>query len=54
LVEHNGLNPVRVSAAGYGEFKPHLDNRTEEDRQQNRRVDIVLLNSTISNAEKGQ
>jgi|SRR5579872_1484815 len=53
LVEHDGLDPVRVSAAGYGEFKPRVQNDSDENRQQNRRVDIVLLNSTISNAEKG-
>jgi len=54
LVEHDGLDPTRLSAAGYGEFKPRTKNRTEDERQQNRRVDIVLLNATISKAEKGQ
>ena len=54
LVERDGIDPGRVSAAGYGEFKPRNKNLTEEDRQQNRRVDIVLLNTTISKAEKGQ
>ena len=54
LVEHDGLSPNRVSAAGYGEFKPRTANRTDDERQQNRRVDIVLLNATLSNAEKGQ
>jgi chemotaxis protein MotB len=53
LVEHDGLSPSRISAAGYGEYKPRTKNRTEEERQQNRRVDIVLLNATLSNAEKG-
>jgi chemotaxis protein MotB len=54
LVEHDGLDPTRLSAAGYGEFKPRTNNHTDEERQQNRRVDIVLLNATISKAEKGQ
>lgn len=54
LVERDGLSPNRVSAAGYGEFKPRTSNRTDDERQQNRRVDIVLLNATLSNAEKGQ
>lgn len=54
LVEHDGMSPVRISAAGYGEFKPRTQNRSDDERQQNRRVDIVLLNATISNAEKGQ
>ncbi len=54
LVENDGIDPGRVSAAGYGQYKPRNKNLTEEDRQQNRRVDIVLLNATISKAEKGQ
>jgi chemotaxis protein MotB len=54
LVEHDQLPATRISAAGYGEFKPRTPNGTDEERQQNRRVDIVLLNATISNAEKGQ
>ncbi len=53
LIERDGMNPTRVSAAGYGEYKPRNTNSTEGQRQQNRRVDIVLLNATLSSAEKG-
>jgi chemotaxis protein MotB len=52
LVEHDGLDPTRVSAAGYGEFRPRKPNDTPADRQQNRRVDIVLLNATRASEEK--
>ena len=52
LVEHDGLDPTRVSAAGYGEFRPRKPNDTDADRQQNRRVDIVLLNATKTSEEK--
>ena len=54
LVETDHLDPRRISAAGYGEYKPRLPNSTDQTRQQNRRVDIVLVNATISKAEKGQ
>jgi chemotaxis protein MotB len=54
LVESDHLDPVRISAAGYGQFHPRTDNRTPEARQANRRVDIVLLNANLSRAEKGQ
>jgi chemotaxis protein MotB len=54
LYEHDGISPVRLSPAGYGEFHPRMTNATPEARQQNRRVDIVLLNASISAAEKGQ
>jgi chemotaxis protein MotB len=52
LVEHDGLDPYRVSAAGYGEFRPRVPNDTDDHRQQNRRVDIVLLNATKPSEEK--
>jgi chemotaxis protein MotB len=37
-----GLEKPRLSAAGYGEFRPVADNDTEEGRKQNRRVDLVI------------
>ncbi len=54
LQEHNAISPMRLSAAGYGEFHPRTKNHDDNSRQQNRRVDIVLLNASISAAEKGQ
>ncbi len=39
-----GIAPERLSAAGYGGFQPVADNTTAENRAQNRRVDVVLLN----------
>jgi chemotaxis protein MotB len=37
-----GLDPVRLSAAGYGEFHPIASNSTPTDRGLNRRVDLVI------------
>jgi len=45
LLDRFGLNPDRMSAIGYGEFKPIADNQTEEGRQKNRRVVLVVLGS---------
>ena len=42
LAEH-AADPTRISAAGYAEFHPSTPNDTEQNRAQNRRVDIVLL-----------
>ena len=39
-----GIAPERLSAAGYGGFQPVADNSTADNRAQNRRVDVVLLN----------
>lgn len=54
LVENDRLNPTRISAAGYGQYRPRTDNSTPEKRSENRRVDVVLLNANLSRAEKGQ
>lgn len=38
-----GVNITRIKAEGYGESKPIADNKTEEGRQQNRRVEFEIL-----------
>ncbi len=38
-----GLDPTRLHAAGYGETDPVADNSTDEGRQANRRVELVLM-----------
>jgi chemotaxis protein MotB len=38
-----GIEPERLSAAGYGGFQPVADNATPEGRAQNRRVDVVII-----------
>jgi len=48
LLDRYGLNPARMSAIGYGEFKPIADNNIEAGRQKNRRVVLVVLGSDKS------
>ncbi len=43
LVEEKGISPERISAIGYGEFRPVAPNDTREGRQLNRRVEIVIF-----------
>ncbi len=38
-----GLDSSRLHAAGYGETDPVADNNTDNGRQQNRRVELVLM-----------
>jgi len=42
LIE-NGVEPRRLSAAGYGEFDPVADNEAPESRAKNRRIEITLV-----------
>ncbi|MFK3936404.1 flagellar motor protein MotB [Alkalihalobacillus sp. NPDC078783] len=37
------LNPNQFIVAGHGEYKPIVSNDTDEGRQQNRRVEILIL-----------
>lgn len=51
LVESRHFPPDRLSAAGYGEFRPLEDNSSIEGKRKNRRVDIVILNSGMAREE---
>jgi chemotaxis protein MotB len=51
LEEVSGISPERLSAVGYGEFRPVGDNNTEEGRSQNRRVEIVIVSSKFDELE---
>lgn len=43
LVDNKGIEPERVSAIGYGEYRPVASNETNEGRRFNRRVEVVIL-----------
>lgn len=45
------IDPSKLSATGYGEFRPTADNATPEGRSKNRRVDIVLLSGEAETKE---
>lgn len=38
-----GVDPKRLSGAGYGEYRPVADNKTPDGRAKNRRIEIDLL-----------
>jgi chemotaxis protein MotB len=38
-----GFDPTKLAATGYGEFDPVGDNETEEGRELNRRIEIILV-----------
>lgn len=42
FIEQAEVNPERLAATGYGEFRPVVSNDTQEGRMKNRRVEIVI------------
>lgn len=45
LLKNFDVDSDKISATGYGEFRPIADNATAEGRAKNRRVDLVMLSS---------
>jgi outer membrane protein OmpA-like peptidoglycan-associated protein len=45
-----GVDGKRLSAVGYGYSRPKASNDTEEGREQNRRIEIKVLNADEVNA----
>lgn len=43
LIDDCGISPQKLSAIGYGEYRPIDTNDTKEGRGQNRRVEIIIL-----------
>ena len=50
-LEKNGINPLRLSAIGYGEYRSVASNSTKEGKQLNRRVEIVVLPKSVKKVE---
>ena len=48
-----GVDPKRISVISYAEYRPVAPNDSEENRQLNRRVDVVFLNSELDVYEPG-
>jgi len=54
LIEQGGIAPDRLSAAGYGEYRPKVPNESEPSRARNRRVDIVVFGAATLQESGGQ
>lgn len=54
LINNSGINPERISAMGYGEFRPKASNKTEAGRAANRRVDIIIMNTKYNEVENNK
>jgi chemotaxis protein MotB len=51
LSEKAGVDPRRLGAVGYGEFRPVADNSTADGRAKNRRIAITILSEEMAGAD---
>jgi len=51
LIREHGFAPQKLSATAYGEYRPRVPNTSPENRQLNRRVDMVILRSKFAGIE---
>ena len=51
LTERAGVDPRRLGALGYGEFRPLADNSTPDGRAHNRRIAITILSEELAGAD---
>jgi flagellar motor protein MotB len=54
LVEHAGVKPWRIGAAGYAETRPCAPNDSETHRRLNRRVNLVVLSGAMTIVHQAQ
>jgi chemotaxis protein MotB len=51
LTEKAGVDPHRVGAVGYGEYRPIADNATAEGRAKNRRIAVTILSDELAGVD---
>jgi chemotaxis protein MotB len=51
LSENAGVDPRRLGAVGYGEFRPVADNTSPEGRARNRRIAITILSEEMAGSD---
>ncbi len=51
LSDKAGVDPKRMGAVGYGEFRPIADNSTPEGRAKNRRIAVVILSDELAGSD---
>jgi chemotaxis protein MotB len=44
LIQYGSIDPERIGAAGFGKYRPIASNLTAQGREENRRVEVMILN----------
>lgn len=53
LTDNFSISPERLSARGYGEYRPTVANDSSKNRAQNRRVNIVIVHDSRKEVKDG-
>ena len=53
ILQSDGITPSRLSAVGFGEYRPIGSNDTNAGRSKNRRIDLIILRSKYDLTEPG-
>lgn len=51
MVTQSNVAPDKISAVGYGQFRPSVPNTSPENRAKNRKVDVVILSDSLDKSE---
>jgi chemotaxis protein MotB len=51
MIAQSGVAPDKISAVGYGEYRPSVPNISADNRSKNRKVDIVILSDKLDKSE---
>lgn len=54
LINSANIPPQKLSAVGYGEYRPIADNSTEDGKARNRRVNIIIVSSKFDKIENNK
>jgi chemotaxis protein MotB len=52
LQRESGIDPLRLSAVSYGQYRPIATNKTEQGKAKNRRIEIILIDRDLDLAKK--
>ncbi|MBP6492566.1 MAG: OmpA family protein [Clostridia bacterium] len=51
MIDQSGVAPDKISAVGYGQYRPSVPNTSPENRARNRKVDVVILSDKLDKSE---
>ncbi|HBV86036.1 MAG TPA: flagellar motor protein [Desulfosporosinus sp.] len=54
ILQNQGISPSRLSAAGYGEYRPIASNDSTQGQSKNRRIDLIILRTKYDVTEPNQ